>query len=87
MAAPAITLGLGQVLVTVSGTGSALGVVPIQNSVQFGVVAAINDLCDSVTAGDSVMFIGNKGQQIQYGSTIYILIDEQHITGIETDLP
>lgn len=84
MAAPAITLGLGQVLITVSGTGSALGVIPIQNPIQFGVVALVNDMCDSCKVNDSVMFDGSKGRQLQYGSTIYVLLEEQHISGIET---
>lgn len=88
MAAPDIILSNGQVLV-MSGLGSQLGVVPFGNKsfLQFGTVAKINDLCDSVAVDDPVMYDSSKGQTLLYGSTIYILIDEQHISGTEIPIP
>jgi len=86
MAAPAITLGAGQVLIT--NSTSVLGIYSVDNKVQFGTVALVNDLSDKVTVNDSVMYDKDKVQStLIYGSTLYLLIDEKYISGIETDLP
>jgi len=86
MAAPSITLGAGQVLIT--NSTSVLGIYSLDNNVQFGTVALVNDLSDKVTVNDSVMYDKDKVQStLIYGSTLYLLIDEKYISGIETDLP
>lgn len=86
MAAPSITLGAGQVLIT--NSTSVLGIYSLDNKVQFGTVALVNDLSDKVTVNDSVMYDKDKVQStLIYGSTLYLLIDEKYISGIETDLP
>ena len=86
MAAPAIILGKGQVLIT--NSASVLGLISLDNKVQFGVVAAINDLSDRFTVNDAVIYEPTKIiDRLLYGSTIYILINEDGITGTETDIP
>lgn len=86
MAAPAITLPSGQVLI--SKGASVLGIVPIDKPVlQFGSVAAVNDLSDKSSVGDSVMYDTRYASEFLYGSTIYVIIDEKYISGVETDLP
>lgn len=86
MAAPSITLGAGQVLIT--NSTSVLGIYSLDNKVQFGTVALVNDLSDKVTVNDSVMYDKDNVQStLIYGSTLYLLIDEKYISGIETDLP
>lgn len=85
MSAPDITLGYGQILVIQSVSG--LGVSSTDNKTQFGTVQKVSDLCDSYIVGDSVMYDPTKGSSLVYGSTIYILINEENISGVEVIPP
>lgn len=85
MAAPNIDLGTGEVLVTQSNSG--LGIDPLKSGLNFGLVAKINDLCDSVAVNDLIMYDATKGKNIWYGSTIYTLINEENISGVEVIPP
>ena len=86
MAAPNISLTGTQVLVTQSASG--LGVVSLDNMTQFGVVQKVSDLCDRVIVGSYVNYELNKIiDRLLYGSTIYILINEENISGVEVIPP
>lgn len=85
MAAPSIILGIGQVVITNAST--TLGILAIDKNLKFGTVELVYDSCDNFTVGDSIMYDQRNGQQFMYGSTIYILINEEHLSGKETDLP
>lgn len=85
MAAPAINLSGTQVLITQAASG--LGVVSVDNKTQFGTVSKVSDLCDNVAVGNSVVYDPTKGRSLIYGSTIYILIDEENISGVEVIIP
>lgn len=85
MAAPDITLGFKEVLLTQSS--SVLGVISIDNKTQFGVVAKVSDLCDRFTVGDYVTYDPAKGRILLYGSTQYIFINEDNISGEEVSPP
>ena len=62
-------------LVTLVNSPSGIQVSENTNLV-FGFVWMINDLCDSVEVGEYVFFDITKANAIQYGSTIYYLVDE-----------
>lgn len=81
MAAPDTNLSGTQVLLTQSDSG--LGVISLDNKTQFGVIAKVSDLCDNVAVGNYVMYNPKDGRQLLYGSTIYILINEESISGVE----
>jgi hypothetical protein len=85
MAAPYINLGIGQILITQSA--STLGVSPINNYLKFGTVQLTYDSCDNLAISDSVMYDERNGLEMIYGSTIYILINEEHLSGKEEPLP
>lgn len=85
MAAPSITLGIGQVLIT--NTSSSLGILPIDKNLKFGTVELVYDSCDNLTVGDFIMYDQRNGQQFMYGSTLYILINEQYLSGKEPAAP
>lgn len=85
MSAPDINLAKGEILLTQSN--SSLGVIPLQSGLNFGVVVKVNDLCDAVSVADSVMYDSTKGKQIRYGSTMYVLINEENISGVEVISP
>jgi len=82
MALSDITLGKGEVLLTQSDSG--LGIIPLDNTIMFGVIQAVNDLCDTVIVGDYVMFNPTKTRRLMYGSTIYYISTEENISGVET---
>lgn len=86
MSAPNINLSGTQILITLSGA-SGLGVISRDNKVQFGLVAKISDLCDNVAVGNSVMYDPTKGSQLMYGSTIYVLINQENVSGVEVIPP
>lgn len=81
MALSDIILQKGQVIVLPGISGS--GVFPIDPNLGFGVVQYACSTSDKTTAGSYVMYDKRNGKQLMYGSTIYMLIDEQHITGSE----
>ena len=81
MAAPDITLVNGQVLVTESGSTS--GIVAIDPTIMFGTIEKVSDLTNTAIVGTSVMFNPQNGRQFMYGSTIYYLITEDNISGVE----
>lgn len=85
MAAPDTNLSGTQVLLTQSDSG--LGVISLDNKTQFGVIAKVSDLCDNVAVGNYVMYNPKDGRQLLYGSTIYILINEESISGVEVIIP
>ena len=86
MPTPSIILEAGQVLITQSS--SAIGLIPLNgNPTLFGAVVAVNDLSDKISVGDLVMYDSSKSVDFMYGSTIYTLVDEQYISGTETDVP
>lgn len=86
MAAPAINLSGTQVLLTQSASG--LGVVSIDNKTQFGIVQKVSDLCNNVAVGNYVNYeVDAIIDRLMYGSTIYILINEENITGLEVIPP
>lgn len=75
MPVPPIILNKPYVLVTLANSPN--GVIPIGNTnLVFGYVELINDLCDSVSVGEYVFFNRNDAKAVQYGSTIYYLVDE-----------
>jgi len=81
MAAPDISLGKSEVLLI--NSASTLGIVPLDNTVMFGTVEKVSDLCDAFSVGVAVFFNPTKARKIIYGSTIYYIIEEQNISGIE----
>ncbi len=86
MAAPNWNLTGTQILLT-SGA-SVLGVISQYNTTGFGVVAKVSDLCDRVIVGDNVNYeIGKIIDRFVYGSTIYILINEENVSGVEIAPP
>lgn len=86
MAAPAIILESGQVLIQKSA--SVYGLVPINgNPTLFGTVVLVNDLSDGVSVNDAVMYDGSKAKDFLYGSTIYALVNQEFISGVETVAP
>lgn len=85
MAAPDINLSGTEVLLT--NGASSLGVISSDNKTQFGAVAKVSDLCDNVIVGNYVMYDSAKGRSLVYGSTIYILINEENISGVEVPVP
>ena len=88
MPVPAITLTHGQVLLqSASNTSTVSGVNSVDGKIQFGIVAAVYATCDKVVVGDSVMFDPKQGSQLFYGSTIYVLTDEENVSGGETPVP
>lgn len=85
MAVPDITLGAKEVLVTQGASG--LGLTSIDNKTQFGIVAKVSDLCDNFIVGDSIMYEQTKGRSLMYGSTMYVLLTEENISGKEIIIP
>jgi hypothetical protein len=84
MPAPDIAISKGWVLITSSA--SVLGITPI-DAVQFATVALANDASENFSAGDAVMFFPERGRKLIYGSTYYILIEEQNVSGREIAAP
>lgn len=85
MAAPDIILSRGEVLVTNSSSG--LGILPSDNKLSFGVVQAVSDVTNNFIVGDSVLYKTESGRSIMYGSTIYIILTEDNISGSEVIPP
>lgn len=85
MAAPAIILANGQILVTPGS--SSLGIIPVDINIRFGQVAIVNSLCDKFAANDYVMFDVTKALSIMYGSSVYYLLNENDVSCTETPLP
>lgn len=85
MPAPDITLSPGQILLTQSASG--LGVIPPDGKTQFGTVQKISDMCESFIVGDSVSYEASKGRFVMYGSTMYVLTNEENVSGVEVIPP
>lgn len=82
MAAPSITLANGEVLVTESS--STLGIYGFDyGEIKFGTVQAVYATSDKTTVGDAVMFNPKNAKQFFYGSTRYLIINENNISGKE----
>lgn len=58
-----------------------------QTTLVFGFVNMKYDTCDSVAVGETVLFDQTKAQTVQYGSTIYYVVDEQFISFKQLPLP
>lgn len=85
MPAPDIILSKGQMLITQAA--SVLNIIPINPNINFGTVALVYETCDKVAVGASVMYDNTKTSQLMYGSTVYLLIDEQYVSGAEVPVP
>lgn len=86
MSAPAITLGIGEVLITQSA--SVLGISSMDNKTLFGIVQKASDLSDNAVVGSAVSYDASKiKDRLLYGSTIYVLINEEFISGVEDYAP
>lgn len=85
MPGPNIILDKGQMLITQAA--SILNIIPITTKMNFGTVALVYETCDKVAVGASVMYDNSKTSQFVYGSTIYLLIDEQYVSGAEVPAP
>lgn len=85
MPAPDTILGNGEVLLT--ETASYLGIVSIDNKTKFGIVAKVFATASDIAVGNYVMYEEGKGRQLMYGSTIYILIKQENISGVEVTPP
>lgn len=85
MPAPDISLSSGEILVTQGVSG--LGVISVDGKVSFGVVAKVNDLSDNVIVGSYVMYESAKGIKLIFGSTMYVLLNEDHVSGVEVIPP
>lgn len=72
---PNIVLNKGQVLVTI-GAGSTIGLTSTTKDFVFGYVEKIYSTCDVATVGDTVLFPLAQSRQIQYGSTMFYVVDE-----------
>lgn len=81
MALSDINLGANEVLL-IQGASTS-GLISTDNKTQFGVVEKISDLCNGFVVGAYVMYDPTKGRSLMYGSTMYILITEENISGTE----
>lgn len=76
MPTPNIILNAPYILCTLANSPGG-DILPVGNSdLVFGYVEMINSLCDSVSVGEFVFFNIKDAKAIQYGSTIYYLLDE-----------
>jgi len=78
---PDITLPKPYVLITQSD--SELGLVSVDNNIQFGQVALTYDTSDRVVTGQLVMYDATKTSTLMYGSTLYQLVSDEFVTGQE----
>lgn len=80
MALSDLTLSKGEVIVILSD--STEGIIPADSgAVNFGLVQAVNDLCDTTSVGASVWFDKSKAQGFQIISgQIFYKIQEQFIS-------
>jgi hypothetical protein len=83
MADPTIILQTGQILLT--QTSGSSGIMPIKN-IRLGMVVKVSDLSDSNLLGNTVMYNEADAQSFMYGSTIYYIIDETNVSGVEEAL-
>lgn len=81
MAAPAINLNTGYVLV--QQATSSLGITSLDNDYLFGTIAKIYPTCGNFVVGNSVMFNSKTATRILFGSTIYFQVHETFLTGNE----
>lgn len=81
MSAPNIVLPYGWVLLQQSASG--LGLIFIDGKLSAATVALVYDTSDNLAVNDYVIYDSTKGIQVMYGSTIYVMIDEQYISGTE----
>jgi hypothetical protein len=85
MPTPDINLGIGEILIIESG--SVLGITPLDANLNFGVVQLVYDSCDNFEAGNTIMFDKRNGQAFLYGSTVYLKIKQEHLSGKEITPP
>lgn len=70
-----IILSKPYLLVTLSS--SPTGIVTREDTtLVFGLVDMKYETCDKVNVGDFVLFNQKKAESVQYGSTIYYIVDE-----------
>lgn len=87
MALSDLVLSKGEVIVILSD--STEGIIPADSgAVNFGLVQAVNDLCDTTSVGASVWFDKSKAQGFQIISgQIFYKVQEQFISAADTYLP
>lgn len=86
MALSDITLGKGEVLLT-EADGSYYGIISLDNKTKFGVIARVFATASDIAVGNYVMYEQGKGRELMYGSTKYILIKQENISGVEVTPP
>lgn len=84
MPAPDITLPQFYILLT--QVASSIGITPRQG-IGIGYVELAYTTSDRVLAGQTVFFETAKASQFIYGSTIYLLVKDEFITGQENTPP
>jgi len=82
MSAPNITLPYPFILLTPSNSGLGIGFIG-NSPMKFGTVAAVYSTSDRVAVAQSVIYDSRQGQQFIYGSSIYIMISDEFVTGQE----
>jgi len=85
MSAPNITLAPPYVLLTQSD--STLGILPINGPFKFGTVQLVYSTSDRLVVGQSVIYDSSKTASLMYGSTIYLMVSDEFVTGQESALP
>lgn len=86
MALSDITLNKGEVVVTLSS--SSLNIAAAGVALNFGTVQSINDLCDSVSVGNSIWFnIKDAIPFMLISGITYYRLNESDIAGIENFIP
>lgn len=70
-------------MVLIRQVNSLLGLQYAGSKMKSAVIDLIYATSDLNSVGDYVVFDSSQGSKIQYGSTNYILIDEQYIFGNE----
>lgn len=86
MAAPAITLSYGEVLVT--ETLSQFGLYAYDaEKIKFGYVEAVYSTSDKTSVGTYVVFNPQDSRDFIYGSTRYYIVKENSISGTEPFAP
>lgn len=81
-----IILNKGEVVVVLSN--SSLNIAAAGVALNFGTVQSVNDLCDTVSVGNSVWFdIGKAIPFMLISGQIYYRLKESDIAGIENYIP
>ena len=86
MALSDIILNKGEVIVILAN--SSLGIAPAGQAINFGIVQAINDLCDTTSVGSSVWFdVGKAIPFMIISGQIFYRLKESDIAASESYVP